>query len=145
MGLFRLKSFALGMNCHFAEEHFDQFIHFQILCSRDGHVVISKGALIVAEVAESKEKTYAGQAGRILVAFRTVEAVDGQYIIVSGSSRREGQDKMIESIGLGMVCCPLFLLMKGEEGVIKAGQIVRIYTMQKTEVMVETQGSSNQP
>jgi hypothetical protein len=133
------------MNCHFAEEHFDQFIHFQILCSRDGHVVISKGALIVAEVAESKEKEYAGQAGRILVSFRTLTAVDGQDIIVSGSSRRERDDKMLESIGLGLVCCPLFLLMKGEEGVIKVGQIAQIYTIQKADVMVETQGSSNQP
>jgi hypothetical protein len=133
------------MNCHFAEEHFDQFIHFQILCSRDGHVVISKGALIVAEVAESKEKEYAGQAGRILVSFRTLTAVDGQDIIVSGSSRRERDDKMLESIGLGLVCCPLFLLMKVEEGVIKVGQIAQIYTIQKADVMVETQGSSNQP
>jgi hypothetical protein len=133
------------MNCHFAEEHFDQFIHFQILCSRDGHVVISKGALIVAEVAESKEKEYAGQAGGILVSFRTLTAVDGQDIIVSGSSRRERDDKMLESIGLGLVCCPLFLLMKGEEGVIKVGQIAQIYTIQKADVMVETQGSSNQP
>jgi hypothetical protein len=99
----------------------------------------------VAEVAESKEKEYAGQAGRILVSFRTLTAVDGQDIIVSGSSRRERDDKMLESIGLGLVCCPLFLLMKGEEGVIKVGQIAQIYTIQKADVMVETQGSSNQP
>jgi len=100
------------------------------------YVVISNGARVVAEVAESKEKGYAGQAGRILVSFRTVTAVDEQDIIVSGSSRREGEDKMLESIGLGLVCCPLFLLKKGEEGVIKSGQIVQIYTIQKAEVRI---------
>lgn len=103
----------------------------------DGYVVISKGASVVAEVVESKEKGYAGQAGRILLSFKTVTAVDDQTIIVSGSSRREGEAKMVESIGLGLVCCPLFLLMKGEEGVIKAGQIVQIFTIQKAEVKVK--------
>lgn len=100
------------------------------------YVVIARGARIMAEVAESKEKGYAGQAGRILISFRTASAVDGSEIIVSGSSRREGDDKMVESIGLGLVCCPLFLLMKGEEGIINAGQIVPVYTIQKAEVTV---------
>lgn len=103
----------------------------------DGYVVISKGASVVAEVAESKEKGYAGQAGRILLSFKTVTAVDEQIIIVSGSSRREGEAMMVESIGLGLVCCPLFLLMKGEEGVIKAGQIIDIYIIQKAEIKVK--------
>lgn len=71
-----------------------------------------------------------------MISFRTASAVDGSDIIVSGSSRREGDDKMVESIGLGLVCCPLFLLMKGEEGIISAEQIVPIYTIQKTEVTV---------
>ena len=72
-----------------------------------------------------------------MVSFRTVTAADGQDIIVSGSSRREGEEKMLESIGLGLVCCPLFLLMKGEEGVIKSGQIVQIYTVQKADIKVK--------
>lgn len=102
----------------------------------EGWVVIKKGANVVAEVAEAKEREYGGQAGRVIVTFRRLSAVDNQEIAVSGSTRREGDDKMIESIGLGLVCCPLFLLMKGEEGVIKAGQTCTIYTSQKTEVTV---------
>jgi len=102
-----------------------------------GCTVIKKGANIVGQVAEAKEKEYGGQAGRIIVSFRHVQAVDGQDIALSGSSRREGDDKMIESVGLGLVCCPLFLLMKGEEGVITAGQTVMVYTIQKTEVTVK--------
>jgi len=103
----------------------------------NGNIVISKGARIVAEAAESREKSYAGQPGRILVSFRTVTAVDDQEILIAGSSRREGQDKMLESIGLGVVCCPLFLLMKGDEGIIPAGQTVQVYTMQKADVKVK--------
>ena len=102
----------------------------------DNKTVIKAGASVVAEVADSKEKSYAGQAGKILVSFKTVETVDGQTIAISGSQRREGDDKMIESIGLGLVCCPLFLLMKGEEGVITAGQVMTVYTVQSVEVNV---------
>jgi hypothetical protein len=102
----------------------------------DNYVVIHAGARVVAEVAESKEKSYAGQAGKIILSFKTVTTVDGQQIAISGSRRAEGDDVMVESIGLGLVCCPLFLLMKGEEGIIKAGQVVTAYTVATTKVTI---------
>lgn len=102
----------------------------------DNYVVIQAGARVVAEVADSKERSFAGQAGKILLSFRTVTAVDGQQIVTSGSSRADGDEVMIESIGLGLVCCPLFLLMQGEEGIIKAGQLVTAYTVMPTKVTV---------
>src|SRR3990170_2680092 len=102
----------------------------------DDYVVIQAGARVVAEVVESKEKSYAGQAGKIILSFKTVTSIDGQQIAVSGSRRGEGDEKMIESIGLGLVCCPLFLLMQGEEGIIRAGQLVTVYTVSTTKVTV---------
>ena len=43
---------------------------------------------------------------------------------------------MLESVGLGLVCCPLFLLMKGEEGVIKAEQVFNVFTISSSKIKV---------
>ncbi len=102
----------------------------------DGYDVIKQGALVRAEIYDAKEKGMAGQAGRVAISFKTVEAVDGTNIIISGSSKREGDDKMLESVGLGLVCCPLFLLMKGEEGVIKAAQTFNVFTIALSKIKV---------
>jgi len=101
-----------------------------------GKTVIKEGARIRAEVADSKKSGYAGQSGRLLLTFRSVTAVDGQEIMLSGSSQRQGEDQMVESIGLGLVCCPLFLLMKGKEGIIKTGQTTQVYTVNAVNVSV---------
>lgn len=99
-----------------------------------GRVVVKKGARIIAEVTKAKEKDYLGQSAEIALAFRSVTAVDTQEIPLSGSTRGEGKDKTIASVGLGVLCCPLFLLMQGEETIINAGRTFVLYTTQPVTV-----------
>lgn len=102
----------------------------------DGQVVIKQGARIRAEVADSKKKGYAGQSGRVRITFRSVAAVDGQEISLSGSKSKQGEDSMVQTIVLGTICCPLFLFSKGEEGIIKSGQTVSAFTADDRKIEV---------
>jgi hypothetical protein len=87
----------------------------------DGNVVIKSGASAKGEVTISKELNYIGIPAKIGIAVRSVQAVDGSTIMVSGSQSIEGKDKMVSSIGLSLVCCILFALMKGGDAIIPSG------------------------
>ena len=102
----------------------------------NGKVVISAGAQVIAEITDATSKNYAGIPGKLLVSFKTVKAIDGQDISISGTKERKGEDKMLPAIGLGLVCCPLFFLMQGGEGVIPAGQIITVYTVQNADITI---------
>jgi hypothetical protein len=86
-----------------------------------GKTVIRAGAPAKGEIVASKDQNYIGIAGKIGLTLRSVEAVDGSTIQISGSKIVEGKDKMVMSIGLSLVCCLLFALIKGGEAVLPAG------------------------
>ncbi len=104
--------------------------------SVDGVEVIRMGAPVWAEITKSKKAGIAGQAGELMFSFKTVEAVDGQNVMLSGSQNREGDDKTVESVALGVVCCPLFLLMSGDKAVVKSGTTILVYIIRDTTVKV---------
>jgi len=103
----------------------------------DGRVVIKAGAPVVADVVDAQGRNMIGIAAKIGIALRTVEAVDGTQILVSANKFAEGKDKMIMSIGLSLICCILFALMKGGDASIPAGTEIIAATATATQVEVQ--------
>lgn len=97
----------------------------------DGNVVIAAGAEARAEIVQAKNRGMIGIPAKIGLSVRSVEAVDGTTIPLYATKVVEGKDKMVMSIGLSLICCILFALMKGGDATIPAG----------TEIIAETAGS----
>lgn len=87
----------------------------------DDAVVISNGALATGEVSQSVKKGAVGKAAAIGVIVRTVEAVDGTSIPISGTKMIEGESKQSEALIVTILCCILGLLMNGGDAEIAAG------------------------
>ena len=102
----------------------------------DGQVVIKAGAEAVGEITASKENNLIGIAAKMGLAIRSVQAVDGTIVPLHGTKLVEGKDKMALSIGLSLLCCVLFALMKGGEATIASGTQIEatIATMTPIEV-----------
>src|SRR3989339_79254 len=95
----------------------------------NGATVIKEGAKVNAEVVSAKDNNYIGIAGKIGLSLKSVEAANGSTIMLSGSKHVEGKDKMVVSIGLSLICCILFALMKGGEASIEAGTEIPGYVL----------------
>lgn len=78
----------------------------------DGKVLIAAGAAGTASVNSSQKANYAGIPGKLTLSAVSVTAVDGNQVPLTGLTYREGENKMVISIGLALVCL-LTLLIKG--------------------------------
>lgn len=87
----------------------------------DGNVVIAAGSSAKGEITNAKDRNMIGIAAEIGFSVRSVQAVDGSTVMLSGAKNISGKDKMILSIGLSLVCCILFGLMKGGDATIPSG------------------------
>jgi len=102
----------------------------------DGVVVIKSGARVLARVTQAKSNGMIGIPAAIGIVLESVEAVDGTMIAISGSVTQEGKDKMVISIGLALICCILFALMKGGLAEIPAGTSIMANTSMKAVISV---------
>ncbi len=103
----------------------------------DGQVVIAAGAKARGEITASKTKNLIGIAAKIGLAVQSVQAVDGTTIIMSGNKLSEGKSKMVASIGLSLICCILFALMKGGEASLPAGTQIEATVPATTSVTIQ--------
>jgi len=103
----------------------------------DGVVVIKAGAKATADVMEAKSRNLIGIAAKLGIALRSVEAVDGSLIPISGSKVVAGKDKMVASIGLSLICCILFALMKGGDASIPSGTQINAIVAGTIKIQVE--------
>jgi len=101
----------------------------------DGKVVIKAGDRARGEITSSKDRNLIGIPAKIGVTIRSVQAVDGTTIPLSGSKLSEGKNKMLPSIGLSLICCVLFALMKGGEASLPAGTQIEATVAAATPVM----------
>lgn len=102
----------------------------------DGHTVIAAGAKARGEITNAKERGMIGIPAELALSVKTVEAVDGSTISLYGAKVVEGKDKMLMSIGLALICCILFALMKGGEAQIPAGTQIQSEVAGTVEVEV---------
>lgn len=70
-----------------------------------------------------------GKSGELTISDFHVLAVDGTYIPLSSSISAKPEDKMVLSIVLSVLICPLFLLMKGDNAELQAGTTKTVYTV----------------
>lgn len=98
----------------------------------DGLILIKAGTPVSAQISFVEESGMIGKTGKLTVSDFHTTATDGTYIPLSGTVSSNPDDKMVLSVVLSVLICPLFLLMKGGEGSLPAGTIKTAYTITDT-------------
>ena len=83
--------------------------------------VIAAGTTVKGQVMRAQKAKGLGAEGFVEIQIKSVQAVDGQQVFLSGGLYQEGEDKQMLSILLGVLVCLLLLLIKGENAEIPAG------------------------
>jgi len=104
----------------------------------DGETVIQAGASAQAVVDITNRASVVGFPGNVRVAILSITAVDGSQIpIMSTSKQVEGLSQVALALVVTLLfCCPLFLLIRGKNGVILAGTQVSGYTASTVSISV---------
>ncbi len=85
-------------------------------------VVIRAGSIAKGQVSRAKKAKGVGKEGFVEVKIKSVTAVDGQEVFLSGGNvYQEGQDKETTALVLGLVVCLLFLTIKGKNAEVPPG------------------------
>ena len=100
-----------------------------------GVVVVESGAQAEGSVVVSKKAGMIGQKGSIGITVNTVKAVDGTNIPVTAVTSRDGEDKMIISVILGLLCL-LGFLMKGGEATLDTNTMIDCRVLSDTDINV---------
>jgi hypothetical protein len=93
----------------------------------NGRVVIAANAPAKGEVTQVERKGLLGKQAKIGITVRTIQAVDGTNVFATGNRVIEGEDKMVMSIVLTVLCLFGFLI-KGGSAVIAAGTPIECFT-----------------
>ena len=105
-----------------------KFTVLQDVKSADGMVLIKSGTPVSAQIVFAKDRGWIGSSGQITISDFHTTAIDGTYVPLSGTVAQHPDDKMVLSICLGVIICPLFLLMRGEDAQVPAGTTKNSYT-----------------
>ena len=99
----------------------------------NGVTLIKAGALAEGQVSSSKKASMLGQPGSVGITITSVTAIDGTKIPVQAMSSADGDDKMIVSVILGLLCIIGFF-QKGGEGELNNTQIINARTLSNVEI-----------
>lgn len=105
---------------------------------KSGNILIKKDSLVTAQISFAKNKGMMGKSGEIIVSDFHTTAVDGSYIPLSCTLSAKPDDKMVTSVVLSVLICPLFLLMKGEEAQLNEGATKTAYTIVDSYIKTKT-------
>jgi len=84
--------------------------------------VIAAGTTAKGQIMRAKKAKGLGKEGFVEIQIKSVQAVDGQQVFLSGGNLyQEGEDKQMLAIMLGLFVCILLLAIKGENAEIPAG------------------------
>lgn len=113
-----------------------QLVRFEVVRDVEvkGKVVIKAGAPAVGEVTRVASKKMIGREGELQVTIRYATAVDGSQVPLRASLEQKGEGKLETTVVLGVVLCPLFLMMKGEDAVIPAGTEYNVFVDRPVDV-----------
>ncbi len=103
----------------------------------DGKVVISAGTPAAAEVSHADEAGMIGDAGALAITLVDTKAVDGQRVPLRANLSRKGKDNQIASVAVGVILCPLALLMKGGHAEFASGGQVKAYVQNDLSIQVD--------
>ncbi|MBS6269828.1 MAG: hypothetical protein KH586_12965 [Tannerella sp.] len=103
---------------------------------KNGEILIKRGTPVQTSIKREKAKG-CGRAGFVELKCISTTSVDGQTILLEGSSSATGKDNKGLAIGLGVglgvtflpVIGFAFLAIKGESATIEAGTIFNVFVM----------------
>lgn len=88
----------------------------------DNKVVIAAGAIAKGQVVRGQKAKGLGKEGFVEIQIKSVKAVDGQEVYLSGGNvYQEGDDQQTLAIVLGVFVCILFLFLKGKNATVPSG------------------------
>ena len=99
----------------------------------NGETVIKAGAQAEGQVSNAKKAGIIGSPGSIGITVTSVTATDGTKIPLQGMMSQDGDDKMVASVIIGLLCIFGFL-QKGGEGNLDANMIINARTLSVAEV-----------
>ena len=102
----------------------------------DNVVVIKAGAPSLAEVDLIQKRGAVGKQGKIGVSLLNVQLIDGSVIPLSGKLQYEGKNKTTSSVALSILTTGLFLLKRGQEGIIPDGTEMDALVVSDTYILV---------
>lgn len=91
----------------------------------NGKTVIAAGSSAVGEVITASKAGAVGKEAQLVVAIRSVPAVDGSVVPLDGTKAVTGENKTTSSVVITLLCCILGLLQQGGKADIPAGSSVR--------------------
>ena len=99
----------------------------------NGETLIKAGAQAEGQVSNAKKASIIGAPGSIGITVTSVTAVDGTKIPLQGMSTNDGEDKMVMSVIIGLLCIFGFL-QKGGEGTLDNNMIINARTLSAADV-----------
>lgn len=94
---------------------------------KNGNILIKSSTPVDANIFIQK-RNYVGRSAEITISDFHTKAIDGSYVPLSSSIAVNPDDKMVLSIVLSILVCPLFLLMKGKDAKLPEGTVKTVYT-----------------
>lgn len=98
-------------------------------------IVIKSGARARGQITESKKASIVGMPAKIAVELQMVEAVDSSMIPIRASKSMEGDDKIVLTVILALICLPLILIPGGSTH-ISSGSTFDAFTLGMAEVVL---------
>lgn len=96
----------------------------------DGNVIIASNTPVYSKVTQVKSRGRIGKPGEIVVSNFYTTTVDGYRVNLSGNASAKADKRMVRSIVLSAVVCPLFLLMRGVDAELPAGTTTTVYVVE---------------
>lgn len=88
----------------------------------NGQTVIQAGSIAKGQITRTQKAKGIGKAGFLEIQIKSVTAVDGQEVYLTGGNINEtGDDKQTLAIVLGIFVCILLLLIKGKNAEVQPG------------------------
>lgn len=104
------------------------FVVVEDVTDSNGTVLIKAGTSVNANI-EFQKREMIGRSAKIIINDFHTKGVDNSYVPLSTVITEAPDDKMVLSIVLSVLLCPLFLLMKGKEAKIPSGSLKTVYTI----------------
>ena len=99
----------------------------------NGKVVFKAGSPARAEITAASPRGIVGRPDKMTVQLQNAQAVDGSTVPITAAKSVEGDDKMVLTIVLTLVCVP-FILMKGGKAAIPSGSQINATTNGLSEI-----------
>lgn len=115
-----------------------QTVDFRVMSDvkADGVVVIPAGSIAKGQIISAKKNQILGGQGEVTVQVKSVNAIDGTRIALSGSSiSAEGENQLVWSLVLTFFCIFGFLI-KGTNGVIAPGTTFDATVASNTDIAI---------